>query len=320
MGINRITSGFLTRQAINYLHSNLGIVSGIQERLSSGRNINRPSDEPVGLTRILHLSNTIKADERYAKNIADALAEAKTLDTALGNVEDLIHRAQELTTQAANFSNNQDGRDAIKLEIDQIINQLVQIGNTNIGGKYIFGGMATNTPPYVRAIDNIFYSGTDFIHNWQRPVEISEGVQINVNLNGVEVLGREAVALGGTPPTFTPGSTGLFRTLMELKLNLEDPASPIQQDEIRARIDDLSADLTNVLAHHSRVGSNINRLELTQSRLEERKAILTQQYANIQDIDMAATVADLNHQDNIFQASLAVTARVVQTSLLNYLR
>lgn len=323
MGINRITSSFLNEQSIFLLNNNLSGLSKTQVRLSSGKNINKPSDDPVGLTRILDLTNTLTTDARYVRNIGEATAEVNTTDTVLSNVVSLIQRAQELTTQAANFTNNQDGRTAIAQEIDQIINQLVQLGNTDIGGKYIFGGMITDSPPFTRVGDDITYTGTPAAQNWQRDVEVSRSVQLTYNLNGDQLLGNVQVTTAGPPlpPTFSAGSQGLFKTLVELKQDLINGDGETNQlTEIRARLDDLTADMNNVLGKQAIIGAIGNRLSLTQGRIDERKSILTQHYASIQDINLPETIADLNYQQNILQASLGVTAKIMQTSLLDFLR
>lgn len=319
MGINRITSGFLTDQSVGFLNNNLRILSGLQEKLSSGQNINQPSDDPVGLTRILDLSNTLGADERFSRNIEAALAEVNVVDSVLSNMTGLLHRAKELAVQGANYTNNQDGMDAIALEIDEIINQMVQMGNTNIGGKYVFGGKQTSTPPFDRPAgsDDVNYSGNAPATAWQRPVEISRGVELEINLNGENLLGQvQTITPAPVPPVFSAGSGGVLKTLMELKLDLEAG----DQDEIRVRLDELDVDLNNILSQQSRIGSIANRLELTLSRLDERKAVFTRQFADIQNIDMPKLISDMNFQESVFQTSLATTARVLQSSLLDFLR
>jgi flagellar hook-associated protein 3 FlgL len=316
MSISRVTTSYMQNQALSYLNRNMSLLSSLQQTMSSGQNINRPSDDPVGLTRILALSNTLKTDERYGNNVQDSVAEANTADAAIDSMVGLIQRAQELTTQAANFTNNQDGRNAIGLEIDQIISQLVQLGNTDIGGKYIFGGYRTDTPPFTRTGDDVTYSGNPTTESWQRNVEIARGVQLTINVNGQEMLGGSTVNAG--PPVTVTGS-GLFQTLAQLKLNLQDSASPTQLDDIRTRLDQLTTDLNTVLSKQAVIGAVSNRLTLTQDRIDERKSILTQQFASIQDIDMPTTIANINQQQNVFEASLQVTGRLMQTSLLNFL-
>lgn len=322
MGINRITNMLLSQQSVYYLSNNLSLLSKTQEKLSSGQNINRAADDPVGLTRVLDLSNTLRTDTRFSQNVQDAAAEVNTTDKVMDNMVSLIQRAQELTTQAANFSATQNGRDSIALEMDQIINQMVQLGNTDISGKYIFGGFKTGAPPFSRVNDDITYNGTPPTSSWQRNVEVSRGVQVGVNINGDDLLGQVQVTTAGPPlpPTFSAGSHGLFKTLIELKQDLQAGGDPNQLTEIRNRLDNLTTDLNTVLSKQAIIGSVSNRLELTQGRIDDRKSILTQQYASIQDIDMPKTIADLNQQQNMFQASLNMTGRLMQTSLLDFLK
>jgi flagellar hook-associated protein 3 FlgL len=319
MGINRITSNFLSQQSVNYLHNNLQSVSALQQKISSGQNINRASDDPVGLTRILSLSNTLSVDSRYGRNIQSAVSEANTADTVMSNMVDLVQRAQELSTQAASVTNNQDGRNAIALEIDQIINQMVQLGNTDIGGQYIFGGMKTDSPPFARTGDTVTYTGTPNTQSWQRELEIARGVTVSVNTNEQDLLGQADVTSAGPPVTFAAGASGIFKTLLTLKNNLTNSTDPNQLTEIRTRLDELTTDMNTIVGQQSVVGSVSNRLDLSQNRIDQRKSILTQQYASIQDIDAPSAIANLNSQQNILDASLNITARVLQTSLLSYL-
>lgn len=319
MGVNRVTTGMMNGQSVNYLNHNLSILSQLQQKLSTGKNINTPSDDPVGLTRILSLSNTLKSDERYTKNIDSATSEVNTVDTVLTNMVSLINRAQELTTQAANFTNDQAGRSAIALEVNQIIDQMVQIGNTEVGGKYIFAGFKTTAPPFTRASQYVInYTGTPPAEPWQQTMEVSKGVTLTTNLNGQTLMGTASGVAGPLPAVV--GGSGIFQTMVSLLIDLQAGGDPNQQSEIRNRLDNLSTNLASISAQQATIGSVSNRLDLTKSRIADRKAVLTQEYGSIQNIDTAKTVADLNYQENIFQSSLGVTARVLQTSLLNFLR
>ena len=311
MSFSRITSGFMLNQSVNYLNNNQSILSKLQERISSGRNINTASDDPVGLTRILSLQNTLSADARYDKNIEAALSEVNTADSSLSSVTSLIHRAKELAVQGANDVNSQAGLDAIALEIDELINQVVQISNTSIGGKFIFAGMKTDTDPYNRVGDTISYNGTPPSETFQRQAEISRGVTLPYNLNGQNIFGNVTVTAGAVT-----GGSGLVHTLMSLRIDLNNGNSA----GVRALLDTIDTDLNTASTQQSVLGSVMNRLELTQERIEDRKINLTKQYASIQDVDMAQTISDMTYQQNILQASLSVSARVLQPSIMDYLR
>lgn len=315
----RITNGFLNNQSVYYLNTNLGLMNTLQEKLSSGKNINNPSDDPVGLTRILNIGNNLAIDDRYKQNIDSAIAEVNAADSAMSNLVVLIQKAQTLTTQGANFTNNQTGRDAIADEVSQLLDQMVQIGNTEVGGRYVFGGYKTGTPPFTRASQyQINYNGTPTTESWQRNVNISQGVSIAININGQNFLGTSNGTAGPLPATVT--GSGLFQTMTKLLIDLKQAGDPAQLTEIKARLDDLTANLTTVSSNQSVLGAVSNRLDMTKDRIDTRGTILTQEFASIQNIDQAKTIADLNYQENIFQASLSVTARVLQTSLLDYIR
>lgn len=315
----RITNGFLNNQSVYYLNTNLGLMNTLQEKLSSGKNINNPSDDPVGLTRILNIGNNLAIDDRYTQNIDSAVAEVNAADSAMSSLVDLIQKAQTLTTQAANFTNNQTGRDAIADEISQLLDQMVQIGNTEVGGRYVFGGYKTGTPPFSRVSQyQVDYNGTPTTESWQRNVNISQGVSIAININGQNFLGTANGTAGALPATVT--GSGLFQTMTKLLIDLKQAGDPAQLTEIKARLDDLTSNLTTVSSNQSVLGAVSNRLDMTKDRIDTRSTILTQEFASIQNIDQAKTIADLNYQENIFQASLSVTARVLQTSLLDYIR
>lgn len=311
--LTRISSAFLLDRTNVHLQNNMKRLSDIQETISSGKNINRPSDDPVGLTRILDLSNTLKRDEQFSHNIKDALSELQVSDTVLNNVSTLIHRAMELATQGATFTTGTAGRQSIGEEIDLMMDQVLQLSNTSLGGKFLYSGIKTNVAPFARTGNDIAFNGTTPGEAYQRPVEVAEGITINVNQLGTDIFGT--VTTNPAPPETVNSGAGLFRTLMTLKLNLEQD----NPDAVRSRLDDLQTDLDTILARQAEVGALTNRLELTQRRLDERQAVLTQQFADIQDVDMAKAISDLNFQENVFQASLGVSGRVMQQSLLNYI-
>jgi flagellar hook-associated protein 3 FlgL len=318
----RISNSYLTQQSLSFLQNNLTNTSQLQQKLSSGNNINRPSDDPVGLVQVLDLSNTMRTDQQYSKNIQSAVAEANTSDSSMTSMVGLLQRAQEITTQAANFTTGSDGRKSIGLEMDQIIDQMVQLGNTEVGGTYIYGGMKTDTPPFSRTGDTVTYSGTPSNVDWQRSSEIAKGVQVNVNVNGGDLLGSASLTSSGTtlPNTFAAGSQGIFKTLIDLKNDLNASSDTNQTSEIQARLDELTTNLNTVTGQQATVGAVSNRLTLSQSRIDDRKSILTQQYSTLQDVDMPSTIAALNNQQNTLEASLNVTGRVLQNSLLSYLK
>jgi flagellar hook-associated protein 3 FlgL len=314
MSFARITNRLLSNRSVDNLHLNLQRLNDLQNKLSSGKNITVPSDDPVGLSRLLGIDETIKQDERYLSNINNARSELNTTDALLSSTTDIIQRARELTVQASNQTNGPDELAAIKEEVQQLLNQVVQIGNTKFGNKYIFGGLRTTQQPFNVAGPEITYNGTQSPDH-AREIEIGNGVTITVNFAGDDIFGQH--------DTITPNEEGLINTLSSLIEDLDTAiATPVaaSYDAIRTHLDDLDVDLDNVLSIQTTVGALVNRLDLTENRLQDRKISLSTEYGSIQDVDLASVISDLNFQEAVFQTSLATTSKALQNSLLDYLR
>lgn len=317
MTYSRITNRLMSSSSISNLRTNLSRLTELQNKLSSGKNITAPSDDPVGLNRLLGIDESLKQDESYLANINSARSELNTVDSLLQSTTDIVQRTRELTIQASNQTNGPAELTAIREEIQQLLDQVVQIGNTKFGNKQLFGGLRTTEPPYVvnpAPPDNdIVYSGTASPAH-AREVEIGNGVTITVNFAGDDIFGEN--------DTVTPSQRGLINTLATLVDDLNTTiASPItaNYDQIRTHLTDLDTDLDTVLSTQTTVGALVNRLELTENRLNDRKLSLSKEMGSIQDVDLASVISDLNFQESVFQTSLATTSRVLQPSLLDYL-
>lgn len=320
----RISTSYQTYQANFYMQENLKRLTDLQQKISSNKNIYQPSDDPVAFNRLMNINSAKAADERYRTNLNAAKAELDTGDGAIKNLIDLVQRAKELTIQAANDTNSGANRNAIATEINSMIDEVVRIGNTQYAGKYIFGGMNTSgiVPPAVTsapifdrtATTTVTYSGTGTVANpsFQRTVEIGPGITVPMNVNGNTLFGT--VSPNGAPPPNTTG-TGIIRTLTELMTNLQ--ANNVT--DIQARLTDLDTDLTSILNIQSTIGGVASQLELTVNRMDEQSLALQEQYNSVQGVDLAKAISDLNFQQTAYQASLGVTGRLLQVSLLDYI-
>jgi flagellar hook-associated protein 3 FlgL len=317
MSINRVSTGYIQSQATRYLTLNQHLLNQLQERIASGKNIQRPSDNPAGANRLLDLNQALSKDAQYLRNIQDARTEMTKSDEAISGLVELMRRAEVLATQAANGTVNQDGRNAIAAEIDSLLDQTLQLGNGTLAGRYLFGGFAGDTAPFARTGNDVTFNGTPSttVPGFQRTVEMAQGVTIPVNVDGTAVFGSVDVDVVAGVNTVVGGS-GPIRSLMTLKLALEQGNGTA----IRGSLDTLKNNMDTVLGIQAGLGANLNRLELAENRIEQRQVTFTQQVTDIQEVDLAKALSDLNFQQNVFQASLGVSARVLQTSLMDFLR
>lgn len=319
MGYTRITNGYMTEMVVQNLLTNRNKLVDLQSQISSGKRITKPSDDVLSSISVVSTNSSLGKIDNYLKNLSNAKNELDVTEKTLSMALDSINRAKELTVQAANASAGPQELSAINAEIEQIIEQVKNFGNTKFGTNYIFGGFKTDSPPFgVPAAGEIEYTGSAY-GSHEREVEINDGVTIAVNLSGDQVFGYYYTGDHDnnvvTPDTLD--GQGLIRTLSMLSTELQ--AATPDKDVIRTRLDDLETDLNTVLNALSQVGSISTRIDLTQDSLENDKVNLTKIKSDAEDIDMAKAISDLQFQQTALEASLSVSAQIIQPSLLNFL-
>ncbi|MDN6626586.1 MAG: flagellar hook-associated protein FlgL, partial [Pisciglobus halotolerans] len=144
----RVTDSYMTSSFLNNLHKNMTNVQKYQDQLSSLKEVSRPSDDPMRVSQILDLNNSILQNSEYKTTIKDTIDFTNVQDSALSHASDSMSRIRTLIQQAANGTVNNEDRQIIKKEVEAEIRSLTDSLNTNFGGKYVFSGMNTTTKPF----------------------------------------------------------------------------------------------------------------------------------------------------------------------------
>ena len=296
----------LTRNVLQNLQGNLQRLQKTQEHLSSGRSINKPSDNPLDTSRIMNLNTRLGANEQYSKNIETGRSWLGTTEGALRGVNDILQRARELTIRGANDTMDDSARKAIIDEVDEMTGSLLQLANSSFEDRYIFGGHKTGEPPFSAENGEINYGGNEGDMQW----EISQGVRMTVNITGEELFGKSEIE-------GEPNEAYVFNILDDLKTNLEGNDTDALQSSVLSRIDD---SITNILNLQSEVGAKVNRLDMSSDRSFEEKLSMSTVRSKLYDIDMAELLTDYQIQENVYNASLSIGARSIQPSLIDFLR
>ncbi|MFC5448790.1 flagellar hook-associated protein FlgL [Paenibacillus aestuarii] len=303
----RVTQGMMHTQLLRNVNNNLDRMNTNQNVLATGRKINRPSDDPVGITYALRYRSELSMNEQYQKNIDAAKSFVDHTDTTLSQLTEVLQRATELTNQGVNGSNPQTALDAIAKEMGQLYEQAVTIGNDQINGKSTFNGQMTDKTPY--SVANADQEQTD---TQQVVYQFSAGVTIPINVTGNEVFGSPNPAPPATPTT----PDNLFTVLK----GLQNAFSSGDQTQARSLMDQLESRLNKVLDVRADVGARANRIDLMQTRIEDMGTNITELDSKTEDADMAATITQLQQDQNVYQASLSVGAKIIQPSLMDYLK
>lgn len=292
----RITNSMLINNFRRNLNVNLAEMERLQDQMSSGKKIKKPSDDPVNLVSALRLRSTITETEKYVANVNAALSWLETTDVALGQAGDLLQRVRELVVQGANDALPQASRQAIAAEVRQIKEQLLQVANTSHDGRYIFGGFKTLTQPFNAAGNYLGDAVADIQY------EISPGIKMTVNVTGDDVFKNPVDVFQLIDDIINDLNTGNTANLSGVRLGAVDRV------------------IDNILRVRADVGARVNRLELTRNRLEETRINVSDLLSRTEDVDMAEIITRLQMQENVYRAALAAGARIIQPTLADFLR
>ena len=304
MGI-RITTQMTSNLMLNTMNKNLSNIYNTYEQISSGKKLTSVGQNPSEGTKLMKYNKQLGQLDDWSKNIETAKDELGQSYDTLGLIQENMQRINELTMQAANSFNSADSIEAIRNEVEQRTRTIAQLANTKYQDKYIFAGSNTSTIPYSLDDDlNVTYSGTAQDGNWERNIEISEGVTMPLNLNGEEIFGNE--------------TDGIFATLKELNDALKDPDMDIKA--ISDMLDPIQAGIKNVTNAQAVISSRVQRLDATSTINDNATLGLTEMRSNLQDTDMAQAATDLIKYQTALQASLQAGATIMQqATLLNYI-
>lgn len=294
----RITNSMLTGNFLRNLNINLNRLAKTQNSLSTGKRITVPSDDPVGLVYGMGIRANMSGVEQYLQNIDAAFSWLEQTDSALNCATELLHRGKELALYSANETLEAQSLEAVAKEVEQLVQEMVQVANTNFAGRYIFAGNKTDVPPFSASGE---YQGS----NGERQVEIGVNVTIPYSVTGDQVFG---------------GAGGDGQDVIVVLTRLKNALTGGSGEQPGDLVGDLDAALDQIFSCRAEVGARMNRLELVANRLETSRLNFTKVLSQVEDADLAETIIELKTQENVYRASLAAGARIIQPSLIDFLR
>jgi flagellar hook-associated protein 3 FlgL len=305
----RVTSAGMGAQLNRDLQAALAALAKQHAIIASGRRLNAPSDDPTGTARALTVRSRQTANSQYLTNIAAARGNLSTSESTVRSAIDYLQQAKDLAIQGSNDSNSAAARQALGEQVNQILEAMVSFGNSRgANGGMLFGGQESNVPPYTVTLDvtnkitavTVNPRGID----GTLPVEVAEGLTVAQGVSGTITFGTMA------------DPTNAFDTLIRLRdaLNANNGAN------VRAELDDLTVAHDRATTASILVGTRLALLETMENRLMDEAEGLASALSTLEDADMAKAITDLNAIQTLYEAGLASGARLLQQSLVDFLR
>ncbi|WP_405158015.1 flagellar hook-associated protein FlgL [Paenibacillus sp. FSL H8-0283] len=305
----RITNNMLSSQLLLNLNRNAQQMNNTQTQMASGMKINKPSDDPVGITYSLRYRAELASNEQYQKNVDSATSWLDFNDTVMDQAGSIVQRLRELTVQASTGTNPQSALDSVKEEVNQLKEQLIDVANSKLNGKYVFNGETYDIKPYDFTKDANGSSDTTdaasvITDTGKINFIVGESVQLPINVTGNEAFGNE------------DEDDNLFVVLNNIIQALSDG----DQKELSNQLGTIDSRMDKMLAIRSEIGAKTNRIELMMGRLDDLGVNLTDLQAKVEDADYAELIMKSKIQENIYNASLSAGSKIISPSLVDFLR
>ena len=294
MSATRVTQRTLNSRVERNLQRNIAALGKIQDQMSSGKQISKPSDSPTGTVSALRLRSEIRRNEQYKRNADDGMGWLGTADNTLTDALDTMRRVRDLTLQGVNASTSVTDRSAMAAEVQQLREHLISLGNTKYLDQPLFGGTANVTEAY-DASGN--YQGNAGVIDRT----VGSGVSVAVSIPGSTVFG--------------PAGNDVFKVLDDIQQHLTTNTAALTTTDL-TNLDQSFLKIQDSLAL---VGARYHQVEAMGTRADNANLDATTRLSEVESIDLPKTVMDLQLQQVAYQAALGAASRVLQPSLVDFL-
>jgi len=320
----------------------------LQTEEATMKKLNTPSDNPVGAAKVLEVRTEKMNNDHFISNAKMAESFLTNSEQVLQDLTNIVVRAKEIAiNQSSDASSSPESRLGVAEEVAQLYRQAVSDANRRIGDRYLFGGYKTDKPP----VDpDGHYHGDQ----GQMMVEIGKDVYIAMNVPGVDAFntnqkasadsrrsGSYAPAQQQQPKQEPPDTTGrlpasqseprpiagpgqdahgenvnLFDELQNLRIGLLTG----DESQIRGTLDRLDQIHSKLVSTRAKIGSRLNGIQQTEKAIDRHNLVNAQVTSQIEDADMAKVVSDLAREEQVFKSTLASSQKLIQPTLLDFLK
>ena len=296
----RITHRAVTQTALLGLNTNLSSVAKLQQQLTSGKLISAPSDSPTGANKALQIRQDQSAVQQFAKNTTDGQSWLDATDTALTTAIGQVQRVRALTVQALNAGAvSTSSQRAIAVEVAALRESLLGVANSGLNDRALFGGVTQGSSAY--AGDGTYVGAPPVGEGITR--RVSNADRIRIDVTGPEAFGPAS-----------PGGLDLFALVGKIATDVEGAPGSLAGD-----LEALDVALDRLLGATASVGARSARMEAAGQVNTDLQLTLASQLVDVEDIDLAKTILELNQTEVGYKAALQATAKVIQPTLVDFL-
>ncbi|MEC2309885.1 flagellar hook-associated protein FlgL [Bacillus atrophaeus] len=297
----RVTQGMIQQNSLRYIGSSYAKLDKLQSQVSSGKKISKASDDPIVAMKSLKYNTQLSQVKQYQSNASQAFTWLENTETNITEGIDVLSKVRDLVVQAKNGQNGEAELKSIGVEVNQLKEQLLNIANTQVNGRYIFNGTNSDSPPVVDNGDGTY--------------TIPDADDVNVNISSNMTL-----KVNSDPKSAFGGTSASGQNVFEMLESLENALNSGSVDDMKSTLSDIDQFTDGMSAERSDIGARYNRLELINKRLETQEETATKVLSDNEDVELEEVITDFIAQQSVHRAALAVNAKIVQPTLIDFLK
>lgn len=302
----RVTQNITTSTFISYINQHAENLLKTQQQIASHKRINKSSDDPIGMGQVLGYRTNLATTDQYQQNIELGKTRLEFNEVTMDLAADLVDTARRLADGYSGETLSAGTRQSIALQVKDLYDQVMQLANSKLSGNYIFSGHATSTPPFSRDADfNATYNGDD--GNFR--VMVAENVEVNIVTDGSRIFQDAA-----------NGGINIFDELKNLIDGLENPDPVAGSAQIEATVRTLQDGRDQINSRRSEYTPILYRLQATEEYMTNLRPKVEEAMASLEQADVTRAVVELQNLELAYETTIATAARIIQPSLLNFLR
>ncbi|GAA1135975.1 flagellin [Nesterenkonia lutea] len=295
MSISRVTHGSTVANAQRNLQTAMHRLATVQDKAATLKEISRPSDDPGAAAEAMAVRGEQRAAEQHSRNVDNASGWLTTADSALSTATNLLHQVRDVVMSGANHGAlPQAAREALAVQLDNLHGELLNAANSQYMGRSVFAGTSDAAAAF--EADGAFNG----VENSTVNRRVGANTSVRVDADGAAAFGE--------------GPTSVFALVTSLAEDLRAGAS------VGPRLAEVDARLNDVLATQATIGAAHASVLKAENALADQKVTLEARRSGLEDADLAQVALDLQTQELAYRAALASSAKVIQPSLMDYLR
>jgi len=299
----QVSTKLFNEQSVARFSDLSGEIQQIQAQIASGKSILKASDDPVAAVNISAAKEQQSLLERFDSNIDRGMIRLSTAEVAISEMQSAMTRIYELSLQAKNDTYTSADRRAIRAEVIQLRELMVDLANTkDSNGSSLFSGFKTQMSAFIQDDDgNVSYQGDQGTHS----LPVSETMRLPTGINGAEAFMRVKTE---------NGFVSVFGIVDDLIMEMETlGARETTLDNIKSSIDHLGVNITQI-------GTLLNTAEAQKSSISQRKIVVSENLSNLEDADLSKLVTELQSLIVSRDAAQQTFVQISRQNLFDFLR